>query len=150
MRRACAPHLWPSLFIIPDRSGPWPDLLNRFVSISNLKSQISNLKSQMVSPSRWTVICICTLEFYCCADMLLLEGSVSSGIRFESCSAPTGGRVMCHSGSLVCVCAWCKRVRNDNGLWVELGVPAAGVRVTHGICPDCHRGFRLEIRRYRK
>lgn len=58
---------------------------------------------------------------------------------------------MHHTGSFVCVCAWCKRVRNDNGLWEEFGIPAAGVKITHGICPDCDRGIRSEInRRYGK
>ena len=41
---------------------------------------------------------------------------------------------------LLSVCAWCRRVRDDNGEWggVEPG-PQEHCRghFTHGICPDC-------------
>jgi hypothetical protein len=43
---------------------------------------------------------------------------------------------------LLPVCAWCKKIRNDDGYWqeleayVELRTRAA---FTHGICPDCAR-----------
>ncbi len=56
-----------------------------------------------------------------------------------------GGKLMHYSSSLICMCAWCKKVRNDNGLWGEFGVPAGEIVVTHGICPDCARGIRLEM-----
>lgn len=47
------------------------------------------------------------------------------------------------SDSLVCICAWCKKVRNENGFWVEIEIPAGGRKVTHGICSKCERDFRL-------
>ncbi len=75
-----------------------------------------------------------------------------SRIRIGICSnTDRGGKVMPCSDSPFCVCAWCKKLRNDNGLWVEFGLPAGEVEITHGICPDCDRSFRLEINRlYRK
>lgn len=41
---------------------------------------------------------------------------------------------------LLSVCAWCGRVRDDQGDWKEAGADMnghAGVKFTHGICPDC-------------
>ncbi len=41
---------------------------------------------------------------------------------------------------LLPICAWCKRVRNDQGYWqnVELYVREhTNAEFTHGICPDC-------------
>jgi len=38
------------------------------------------------------------------------------------------------------VCAWCKKLRDDQGYWQlleEFLARRAGVTVTHGICPDC-------------
>lgn len=33
------------------------------------------------------------------------------------------------------VCAWCKKLRRENGEWVE--DEADGRRISHGICPEC-------------
>jgi methyl-accepting chemotaxis protein len=41
---------------------------------------------------------------------------------------------------LLPLCAWCKKMRNDNGYWTELEryvEKEAGVKFSHGICPDC-------------
>jgi hypothetical protein len=42
--------------------------------------------------------------------------------------------------SLLPVCAWCKKVRNDSGYWyqIEKYITAnSKTKITHGICPDC-------------
>ena len=42
--------------------------------------------------------------------------------------------------SLLPVCAWCKKVRNDSGYWyqIEKYITAhSNTRITHGICPEC-------------
>jgi hypothetical protein len=39
------------------------------------------------------------------------------------------------------ICAWCKKIRNDAGLWeqVELYVRShSEAEFTHGLCPDCY------------
>ncbi|MGM0577950.1 MAG: hypothetical protein ACQEXJ_19645 [Myxococcota bacterium] len=49
---------------------------------------------------------------------------------------------------LLPVCAWCKRVRDDEGYWKSLETYVrqnAGVEVTHGICPSCHQDLDDEI-----
>jgi hypothetical protein len=41
---------------------------------------------------------------------------------------------------LLPVCAWCHRVRSDEGYWLSVDRylrEQTGVQVTHGICPDC-------------
>ena len=48
-------------------------------------------------------------------------------------------------GGLLPVCSWCRRFRDDSGRWIQAdcGNPeAAGVSVTHGVCPDCARKLR--------
>jgi GAF domain-containing protein len=45
---------------------------------------------------------------------------------------------------LLPICAWCKRIRDDDGGWADLGRYLAkhgGAEVTHGICPDCAAGL---------
>ena len=43
--------------------------------------------------------------------------------------------------SLLCLCAWCRRTRDEAGAWRQAeGAPAekaTRVTVTHGICPEC-------------
>jgi hypothetical protein len=43
-------------------------------------------------------------------------------------------------GGLLPVCAWCRRVRNDEGYWqqLELFLQAhSETRISHGVCPEC-------------
>lgn len=45
-------------------------------------------------------------------------------------------------GALLPVCSWCRRIRDETGRWTRpsCGDPeAAGVVITHGLCPDCRR-----------
>lgn len=41
---------------------------------------------------------------------------------------------------LLPICAWCKKIRNDQGYWDQLEgylAARAGIVFSHGICPDC-------------
>jgi hypothetical protein len=45
-----------------------------------------------------------------------------------------------HISHLLPVCAWCKKIRNDDGYWQKLEAfmnESAHVVVTHSICPEC-------------
>jgi hypothetical protein len=46
------------------------------------------------------------------------------------------------------VCAWCKRVRDDQGYWSQIEDYLAkqrGALVSHGICPECMATTRAEL-----
>ena len=48
---------------------------------------------------------------------------------------------------LLPVCAWCKKVRNEEGSWQELGAspqPRIKAAFSHGICPECAARLRTE------
>jgi hypothetical protein len=50
---------------------------------------------------------------------------------------------------LLPICAWCKRVRNDEGYWGRVEAyfhELIGVDFTHGICPDCMGKLQSETR----
>lgn len=40
---------------------------------------------------------------------------------------------------LLPMCAWCRKIRNDDNYWNDLEsfVQQSGVKISHGICPDC-------------
>lgn len=49
---------------------------------------------------------------------------------------------------LLPMCAWCRKIRDDEQLWLgleEYFTRHSNTRFSHGICPDCARGFRKEI-----
>ena len=46
---------------------------------------------------------------------------------------------------LLPICAWCKKVRNDEGYWQKVEdylATHSQIRFTHGICTDCYREHR--------
>lgn len=48
------------------------------------------------------------------------------------------------------ICAWCGRVENDYGKWVEdtrYGLEGEAV-LTHGMCPECYEAQTNELRAY--
>ena len=48
---------------------------------------------------------------------------------------------------LLPVCAWCKKVRNDEGYWQELETylgPRIKAAFSHGICPECAARLKTE------
>jgi GAF domain-containing protein len=49
---------------------------------------------------------------------------------------------------LLPMCAWCRKIRDDEQLWVgleEYFTLHSNTRFSHGICPDCAKSFRKEI-----
>jgi GAF domain-containing protein len=50
------------------------------------------------------------------------------------------------------ICAWCKRIRDDNGYWAKVEAylhKHTGVDFTHGICPECLKKVRPKKQRKR-
>ena len=46
---------------------------------------------------------------------------------------------------LIPICAWCKKIRNDQGYWEQLELYLKNhseADFTHGMCPDCVRKHR--------
>ncbi|HEX9081034.1 MAG TPA: hypothetical protein VF768_02085 [Holophagaceae bacterium] len=44
--------------------------------------------------------------------------------------------------SLIPVCSWCLKIRNEAGLWVPAdrhGIAFGEAGLTHGLCPDCRQ-----------
>jgi hypothetical protein len=52
---------------------------------------------------------------------------------------------------LLPVCAWCKKIRDDDGYWQELEAylgPRTKADFTHGICPDCAKELEAGFERH--
>jgi DNA-binding response OmpR family regulator len=49
---------------------------------------------------------------------------------------------------LLPICAWCKKVRNDENYWQDVDVylgDHSDAEITHGICPDCRARVREDL-----
>jgi len=49
---------------------------------------------------------------------------------------------------LLPICAWCKRIRTDDGYWMQLEAYIAehtNAEFTHGICPECYEKVKKEM-----
>ncbi len=49
---------------------------------------------------------------------------------------------------LIPICAWCKKIRNDSGLWQQLEVylrDHSEAQFSHGICPGCAEKQRVTL-----
>jgi hypothetical protein len=52
--------------------------------------------------------------------------------------------------SLLPLCAWCRRIRSDDGLWLQVDrylTEHTDMKFSHGICPECAVRFNEEIDR---
>ena len=47
------------------------------------------------------------------------------------------------SETLICMCADCQKVRDEQGQWgrADIALDKAQLEVTHGFCPDCKKRF---------
>lgn len=54
---------------------------------------------------------------------------------------------------LIPICAWCKKIRNDEGYWIKLETylkEHTEADFSHSICPDCYEKMKKEIEETRK
>lgn len=45
-------------------------------------------------------------------------------------------------GGLLTVCSWCRKARDEAGLWAPVDhglLDGTGVPITHGLCPECFK-----------
>jgi integral membrane sensor domain MASE1 len=64
----------------------------------------------------------------------------------------TIARVRTLSG-LLPICAWCKKVRDDNGYWQEVDAyirDHSDADISHGICPDCLITYKSAVLEHRR
>jgi hypothetical protein len=73
---------------------------------------------------------------------LLIRVAVLGGFSWVVAFAAEQKRRVSILERLLCVCAWCKRIRDKQDAWQPLETYLAnegGPQITHGICPDCQR-----------
>ncbi|MFO1478505.1 MAG: hypothetical protein U1F98_17875 [Verrucomicrobiota bacterium] len=119
------------------QSGPPEQIENGVFHSLSLSSQVvgmfCGLQQPQGAPGREIAFSLLSLLLGECADALAtLRKTAQLNSQIETLSG------------LLPVCAWCKKVRNDDGYWEQIEKflsVTAGASVTHGVCPDCRNKF---------
>lgn len=79
----------------------------------------------------------------------LLLGQIADALVTLHKTAQMADQIATLSG-LLPVCAWCKRVRDDQGYWEQIEKfisSRSAASITHSICPDCMRKVEQEMQK---
>ncbi|MCE1204222.1 MAG: hypothetical protein LWW79_06395 [Holophagaceae bacterium] len=125
--------------------GVWVTLMALYLLSANFAFHALALGSMRVRPSLPGAYLNFTSLYDLLFEMLLAFGLVVLALQDASRRIQTLTR-------LLPVCAWCRKIRDDQGYWSEFEswVRSQGqLRITHGACPDCKdqvmKTFREEL-----
>jgi hypothetical protein len=119
----------PVFFLLGNESDPERGLLHSLAVSSQVMGMYCGLLRREVAPAQEVAFSLLSMLLGASADALAsLRRTRQLTGHIEALQ------------SLLPVCAWCKKVRNDSGYWdqIEKYITAnSRTKITHGICPDC-------------
>jgi hypothetical protein len=119
----------PVLFLLGNESDPERGLLHSLAISTQVMGMFCGLLRREVAPAQEVAFSLLSMLLGVSADALAtLRRTRQLAGQIETLE------------SLLPVCAWCKKVRNDAGYWdqIEKYITAnSRTKITHGICPDC-------------
>jgi hypothetical protein len=123
----------PVFFLLGNESHPERGVLHSLAISSQVMGMFCGLLRREVAPSQEIAFSLLSTLLGVSADALAtLRRTRQLTSQIETLQ------------SLLPVCAWCKKVRNDSGYWyqIEKYITAnSRTKITHGICPDCQEKF---------
>ena len=119
----------PVFFLLGNQSDPERGLLHSLAISSQVLGMFCGLLRREVAPAQEVAFSLLSMLLGVSADALAtLRRTRQLAGQIETLE------------SLLPVCAWCKKVRNDAGYWdqIEKYITAnSRTKITHGICPEC-------------
>jgi len=116
-------------FLLGNESDPDRGVLHSLAISSQVMGMFCGLLRREVAPAQEVAFSLLSMLLGVSADALAtLRRTRQLAGRIETLE------------SLLPVCAWCKKVRNDSGYWyqIEKYITAnSKTKITHGICPEC-------------
>ena len=123
----------PVFFLLGTESDPERGVLQSLAISSQVMGMFCGLLRREIAPSQEVAFSLLSTLLGVCADALAtLRRTRQLTRQIETLQ------------SLLPVCAWCKKVRNDSGYWyqIEKYITAhSNTKITHGICPECEDKF---------
>ena len=119
----------PVFFLLGNKSDPERGVLHSLAISSQVMGMFCGLLRREVAPAQEVAFSLLSTLLGMSADALAtLRRTRQLTSQIETLQ------------SLLPVCAWCKKVRNDSGYWdqIEKYITAnSKTKLTHGICPEC-------------
>jgi hypothetical protein len=119
----------PVFFLLGNESDPERGVLHSLAISSQVMGMFCGLLRREVAPAQEVAFSLLSMLLGASADALAaLRRTRQLTGQIETLQ------------SLLPVCAWCKKVRNDSGYWyqIEKYITAnSRTKITHGICPEC-------------
>ena len=119
----------PVFFLLGNESDPERGVLHSLAISSQVMGMFCGLLRREVAPAQEVAFSLLSMLLGVSADTLAtLRRTRQLAGQIETLQ------------SLLPVCAWCKKVRNDSGYWyqIEKYITAnSRTKITHGICPEC-------------
>jgi hypothetical protein len=119
----------PVFFLLGNQSDPERGVLHSLAISTQVVGMFCGLLRREVAPAQEVAFSLLSMLLGVSADALAtLRRTRQLAGRIETLE------------SLLPVCAWCKKVRNDSGYWdqIEKYITAnSRTKITHGICPEC-------------
>jgi len=121
----------PVFFLLGNESDPERGVLHSLAISSQVMGMFCGLLRREVAPAQEVAFSLLSMLLGVSADALAtLRRTRQLTGQIEALE------------SLLPVCAWCKKVRNDSGYWyqIEKYITAnSRTKITHGICPECEK-----------
>jgi len=119
----------PVFFLLGNESDPERGVLHSLAISTQVMGMFCGLLRREVAPSQEVAFSLLSMLLGASADALAsLRRTRQLTGQIEALQ------------SLLPICAWCKKVRNDSGYWyqIEKYITAnSKTQITHGICPEC-------------
>ena len=119
----------PVFFLLGNQTDPERGVLHSLAISSQVMGMFCGLMRREVAPAQEVAFSL----------LSMLLGVSSDALATLRRTRQLTGQIEALE-SLLPVCAWCKKVRNDAGYWdqIEKYITAnSKTRITHGICPEC-------------
>ena len=119
----------PVFFLLGNESDPERGVLHSLAISSQVMGMFCGLLRREVAPAQEVAFSLLSMLLGVSADALAtLRRTRQLTGQIEALQ------------SLLPVCAWCKKVRNDSGYWYQIEkyiTNNSKTQITHGICPEC-------------
>jgi hypothetical protein len=119
----------PIFFLLGNESDPERGVLHSLAISSQVLGMFCGLLRREVAPAQEVAFSLLSMLLGVSADALAtLRRTRQLTGQIETLQ------------SLLPVCAWCKKVRNDSGYWYQIEkyiTSNSKTKITHGICPEC-------------
>ena len=127
----------PVFFLLGNESDPERGVLHSLAISKQVMGMFCGLLHREVAPAHEVAFSL----------LSMLLGASADALAAQRRTRQLTGQIEALQ-SLLPVCAWCKKVRNDSGYWyqIEKYITAnSTTKITHGICPECESKLMKEV-----